>query len=158
MAKRKLITLDQKKRIADLVVKGLSDSEVAGALKISSETVRKIRLDNNIVAKEVKKNEPIRRHVENNGSEKTDRERGAGAPGDPIRREESREPEHHNSDDHTAGEGKITFTGGKKHQQGGKTDMSKEGKEEFDWKCPKCGHEWNGSADECPQCKTKLQE
>jgi len=36
--------------------------------------------------------------------------------------------------------------------------MSKEGKEEFEWKCPKCGHEWNGSADKCPKCGADLQE
>jgi len=151
MPRGRVLTEETKKKIQKLIIVGLSDTEIGAALKISSDVVHKLRKNTG-----GKKDGNGRRSIKNNGSEKTDRDGGAETSGDSIDRKESREPEHHNSDDHTAGEGKITFTGGKKHQQGGKTD--KEGKEEFDWKCPKCGHEWNGSADECPQCKTKLQE
>ena len=30
--------------------------------------------------------------------------------------------------------------------------------QEFQWKCPKCGHEWNGYMLECPKCGAELQE
>jgi rubrerythrin len=153
MPRGRVLTEETKKKIQKLIIVGLSDTEIGAALKISSDVVHKLRKNTG-----GKKDGNGRGSIKNNGSEKTDRERGAEAPGDAIDRKESREPEHHNSDDHTAG-GKITFTGGKKHQQGGKTDMSKESKEEsFEWECPFCHHQFNGSDQECPKCGKLLQE
>lgn len=149
MPRGRVLTEEIKKRIGELADRGLTAGEIAGALRIDTDTVRKYM--------EVKKHGNVRRNVENPGSEKTDRERGAGAPGESIDRKESRESEHHTTDDHTAGEGKITFTGGKKHKQGGSETMNKE-KEEFEWECPKCHHQFNGSHDKCPKCGADLQE
>jgi len=152
MAKRKLITQDQKKRIADLLAKGLSDSEVAGAMKINSETVRKYRLDNNIIAKKAKK--IVRKLDKNIGSEKTDRDDGAGAPGDPLYNKGGREPDDHTTGDHSIGKA-ICFTGGRK-KHGGDT-MKNEEKEEKDYTCPKCGGEFNGKPVKCPSCGVDLE-
>jgi len=44
----------------------------------------------------------------------------------------------------------IKFVGGKKHTE------PKE--EDHQWKCPKCGHHWDGNKDECPDCGAKLEE
>jgi len=30
--------------------------------------------------------------------------------------------------------------------------------QEFEWECPFCHHQWNGSPDECPKCRKSLQE
>jgi predicted Zn-ribbon and HTH transcriptional regulator len=33
-----------------------------------------------------------------------------------------------------------------------------EKQQEYEWKCPKCGFEWDGSPDKCPRCGIELQE
>ncbi len=152
MPRGRALTAEIKKKIQQLIIVGLSDTEIGLALKISSDVVHKLRKN-----KDVKKHGNVRRNVENHGSEKTDRERGAGAPGDSIDRKENRESDNHVTSDHTAGE-TINFTGGKKHQKGGSETMNKESKEDFEFECPFCHHQWNGSAAECPKCGKLLQE
>ncbi|EMR75603.1 hypothetical protein MBGDF03_00150 [Thermoplasmatales archaeon SCGC AB-540-F20] len=41
---------------------------------------------------------------------------------------------------------RINFIGGRKF----KTEEPE--KEEFDWECPDCGHEFNGNPSNCPEC------
>jgi hypothetical protein len=38
------------------------------------------------------------------------------------------------------------------------TKAVEEQQQEFQWICPKCGHEWDGSPDQCPECGELLQE
>jgi Zn finger protein HypA/HybF involved in hydrogenase expression len=38
------------------------------------------------------------------------------------------------------------------------TKAVEEQQQEFQWICPKCGHEWDGSPDQCPKCGALLQE
>ena len=145
----RVLTAEIKKRIRELADRGLTAGEIAGALHINTDTVRKY-LD---VKKEVKN--VVRKSIKNIGSEKTDRKRGAGDPGDSLSEKGGREPEHHTPDDHAAGK-TISFTGRKKH--GGSETMNKEKEESFEWECPTCHHQWNGSAAECPKCHKLLQE
>jgi rubrerythrin len=152
MPRGRVLTEETKKKIQKLIIVGLSDTEIGAALKISSDVVHKLRKN-----KDVKKDGNVRRNVENHGSEKTDRERGAETTGDSIDRKERRESDHHVTSEHTAGE-TITFTGGKKHlKNGGSETMNKE-KEEFEFECPKCHNQWNGSPNKCPKCGADLQE
>jgi len=151
MPRGRVITAEIKKKILQLIIVGLTDTEIAAALKISSDVVHKYRKN-----KDVKKDvgEPENHH----GSEqKTGKHRRHRDP-DSNKPAEDRRPAGDHIENTVPAGGRINFTGGKKHTNGGKTDMSKEGKEEFEWKCPKCGHEWNGSADKCPKCGADLQE
>ena len=44
----------------------------------------------------------------------------------------------------------INFVGGSEF----KTEEPQ--KEEFDWECPSCGHEFNGKLSQCPKCETEF--
>lgn len=54
------------------------------------------------------------------------------------------------NDDHIEEPKRINFIGGKKF----KTEEPE--KEEFDWECPDCGHEFNGDLSHCPNCGIEL--
>jgi rubrerythrin len=153
MARRSFITQAQKDRIAALAASGLSISEIAGALKISADTVRNEIIKQRMEVKNVEK------HKSTVGSEKTDRKRSRpGAPSDPKPAENRGEPQPHSTNDHSDGETSISFVGGKRHKGEGEK-MSKDGtKEEFDWECPSCHHQFNGNPDKCPKCGKDLQE
>lgn len=65
-------------------------------------------------------------------------------------------------------EDKIVFIGGKKHkgkntkksgsENENDTMTKEETQQEFEWECPKCGHQWDGNPDKCPKCEAELQE
>jgi rubrerythrin len=152
MAKRKLITQDQKTRIADLAAKGLTDIEIAGALKIAADTVRKYKQK-----MEVKKDgsESTKSNIEAAGPKRPAGSRRHRDPGDNLGEKEPGESCNNNHD--LAGE-KIVFVGGKKHGDKTMKNEQKEGKEEFEWECPGCHHQWNGTPDKCPKCGKELKE
>ena len=148
MPRGRVLTEEIKKRIGELADRGLTAGEIAGALRINTDTVRKYL--------EVKKDvgEPENHH----GSEQKAGKRGDRDPDSHQPAEDRRPAIDHTENIIPAGGEKITFIGGKKHQ-GGKTDMSnKEGKEDFEYECPKCHHQFNGTPDKCPKCGAELQE
>jgi len=148
MPRGRVLTAETKKKILKLIVVGLTDGEIAAALKISSDVVHKMRKN-----KDVKKDvgEPKNIH----GSEqKTGKQRRPGDP-DSNKPAEDRRPAGDHVEDIVSAGDRINFTGGKKH--GGNETMNKE-KEEFEYECPACHHQWNGSPAACPKCGKLLQE
>ena len=140
----KKISQAQELKIYKMHHEGLSNSEIARALKINEKTIR------NYVGE--RENDSSKTTTK---PKKTHRKpRGAGNPSDPGSEERSRESEHSDQDHHASGEG-ITFTGGRK--TGGNNAMNKEQVAEKQWKCPSCGHEWDGSPDKCPSCGVELE-
>lgn len=150
MPRGRVLTEETKKKIQKLIIVGLSDTEIGAALKISSDVVHKLRKN-----KDVKKDvgEPENHH---GSKQKTGKRRPRDT--DSHKPSEDQQPVvDHIENTVPAGEKKLIFTGGKKHK-GGKTDMSKDGKEDFEFECPKCHHQFNGSPDKCPKCNAELQE
>jgi len=154
MPRGRVITAEIKKKILQLIIVGLTDTEIAAALKISSDVVHKYRKNKEVEKSDGSIKNDKAGHTNNGAAGK----RRGRVPDDHQREERRGEPEHHNPDNHTAGE-TINFTGGKKHTNGEKTDMSnKEEKTEYQYECPACHHQWNGSPAACPKCGKLLQE
>jgi len=151
MPRGRVLTAETKKKILKLIVVGLTDGEIAAALKISSDVVHKMR-KNTGGKKDVGEPENhsgFKQKTRARGDQDPDRNKPQEKPGESRDRSENNIP---------AGE-TITFTGGKKHKQnGGSETMNKNEKEEFEYECPACHHQWNGSPAECPKCGKLLQE
>ena len=145
----RVLTEETKKRIIQLIAAGLSDTEIGLALKISADSVRKIR-----------KQKGEKKHVgeseDHHGSKQKTRSRGIEDPDGDKPAEDKWPAGDHVKDIVPAGES-ISFIGGKKHQHGGHKTMNKE-KEELEWECPKCHHQFNGEPKKCPKCGADLQE
>jgi hypothetical protein len=141
----RVLTEEIKKRITELAGKGLSDPEIAGALKIDTDTVRKYKGEKT----------DVQQNKVDPGPVKADRERRHRAS---RKRDDQKEgePACPNSQYPTTDGDRINFVGGKKH--GG--EMTKDGnnKEDFEYECPACHHQWNGNPAECPKCHKLLQE
>ena len=149
MPRGRVLTEETKKKIQKLIIVGLTDGEIAAALKISSDVVHKLR-------KKKEEKTDVGKPENHHGSEQKTRKRRPRDPDGHKPAEDRRPASDHVENIVSAGD-RITFTGGKKHQ-GGKTDMSKDGKEEFEFECPKCHHQFNGDPSKCPKCGADLQE
>jgi rubrerythrin len=149
MARGKLINTEIKKRIVELAAHGLTDGEIAGALRISSDVVKKYRGEKKDGSESTKSN------IEAAGPKRPAGSRRHRDPGDNLGEKEPGESCNNNHD--LAGE-KIVFVGGKKHGDKTMKNEQKEGKEEFEWECPGCHHQWNGTPDKCPKCGKELKE
>ena len=144
MPRGRVLTEGIKKRIKELVEKGLSDPEIAGALRIDKDTVYKYKGEKTDVQQN--KIDP--------GPVEADRKRRHRAPSPDHDQKDGEQPcpnSQFNSSE------RIEFIGGKKHVGENET-MTKEGKEDLEFECPKCHHQWNGKPDKCPSCGAELQE
>ena len=138
----KKISQAQELKIYKMHHEGLSNSEIARALKINEKTIRNyVGERENDSSKTTTKPKKTRR-----------KPRGSGDPSDPGSEERSRESEHTDQDHHALGEG-ITFTGGRK--TGGTEPMTE--KNEKEWQCPECGHQFDGKLAKCPNCGCELE-
>lgn len=148
MPRGRVLTAEIKIRIGELNDRGLTAGEIAGALRINKDTVRKYL--------EVKKD--VQQNKTNPGPAETDRERRHRAP---RKRQDQKEPGETSPDSQHHSTERINFIGGKKHlKTGGSENMNKkeEETETIRYVCPKCNHKWVGSPDKCPSCGVELQE
>lgn len=140
------LTNQKKLKLYEMHHQGHNNSEIARALKISEKTVRNYVGENN--------DGPIQTTQDVKGSGKPAR----GGSGDTDGPGPAENPDDAGSQPQDSGASEsIDFIGGRKHKAGVK-DMSKETEKEKEWKCPECGHEWDGSPDRCPSCGAELED
>lgn len=145
MARGRVLTEEIKKRIRELAAKDLNVKEIAGALKINVDTVRKYM--------EAKKD--VREPENVPGPEKKAGKRRPRIPRSDQAAESGEQPCPNSQ--YSSSE-RINFTGGKKHLNNGGSETMTKDEKDFDFECPKCHHKWNGSPEKCPKCGAELQE
>ena len=148
MSRGRVLTEVIKKRILELADHELNVTEIAGALHINSDTVRKYLGGKKDVGK-------LKDH---HGSKQKTRKRRPGDPDSDKHKEDPGKPIDQSKDLVSAGES-INFTGGKKYQGGTDTMNKKEDPEkELEWECPACHHKFDGDPSKCPNCGKFLTE
>ena len=130
-------------KINELSKTGLSNHQIAKALGISYETVRKYKGE--------KKDVSTDKNIKSN---KRDRKRGTGSPSDTLNKERKREPDHTIQDTNASGEKSesvesLIFVGGKKFMS--KKEESKTD-EEDEYKCYNCDYIQSTPFKICPRC------
>ena len=145
MPRGRVLTEEIKKRIAELADRGLSNHEISGALRIDTDTVNKYRGEKT----------DVQQNKVDPGPVKTHRKRRHRAPSEDHDQKDGEQP-CPNSQFNSAE--RIEFVGGKKHVNSGDESMSKDEKEEKEYECPKCHHQFNGDPSKCPKCGAELQE
>jgi hypothetical protein len=151
MSRKRRLTAAQTARVVSLNAKGLQAGEIAEAVGISADSVRKILK----IKKEVVN---VRGHTENNGDLKKTKNIGGGGSSDIVK--PSEEPGL--CDDHVKNSDGIKFIGGSKHTEKGengtmKNESEKKEKEDFEYECPKCHRQFNGDPSTCPGCGASLE-
>lgn len=140
-------------KIQILIDQGFSNTEIARAIGVSGETIRKFRGGNNIVKKRKK----------NNGASEISRKRGDRNTRDNRGKSRKREPKPVDTDPSAIGSGPINLKEPERETGenginfiGGKKTMGKETDPEKEWTCPSCGAEFNGTPEKCPSCGKEL--
>lgn len=164
MARKK--TRDSK--IRKMILTGLTDSQIAGALHIKKSVVAELRgnvpIAGNPIAGTISKE--VEKNVQSSKTTKIKKEAGkAGGSRDPSQNKNigSMPPD---PDDAPKGQGEpegpagdpkstgIKFIGGNQHM---KKKTGKSGAEdEFEYECGNCGHEFNEILEKCPKCGYNL--
>lgn len=146
------LTEEKLAKLKVLIDQGFSNGEISRALKVSDETVRKYRGDNN-----VKKSET------NKEADKSSRKQRFRDSRDNRNKKRQRKSEHNIPSVDTTGSepginGSTGDTGERINFVGGRDPMAKkEDSEEFEYECENCGHEFNGKPSHCPKCGIELE-